>query len=86
MILPSIAFAIPLSVLVLSNFIRDVPQRAVRVDASRRRQRVGDVVAAGFPLTRPALVTVSIYNGLTIWNGFFIPPILTQSPNIRTTE
>ena len=33
-ILPSIAFAIPLSVLVLANFIRDVPARAVRVDAA----------------------------------------------------
>ena len=45
-ILPSIAFAIPLSVLVLANFIRDIPQRAVRVDAARRRHRVGHAVAA----------------------------------------
>jgi raffinose/stachyose/melibiose transport system permease protein len=37
-----------------------------------------------FPLTRPALVTVTIYNGLTIWNGFLLPLVLTQSPNKRT--
>jgi len=37
-----------------------------------------------FPLTRPALVTISIYNGLTIWNGFLLPLVLTQSPNKRT--
>ena len=48
-ILPSIAFAIPLSVLVLANFIRDVPERAVRVDAGRRGERVDDAVAAGVP-------------------------------------
>ena len=48
-ILPSIAFAIPLSVLVLSNFIRDVPEGAVRVDAARRRHRVGHAVAPGVP-------------------------------------
>ena len=36
-----------------------------------------------FPLTRPALVTVSIYNALTIWNGFLLPLILTQSPDQR---
>jgi len=35
-------------------------------------------------LTRPALVTVGIYNGLTIWNGFLLPLILTQSPDQRT--
>ena len=33
---------------------------------------------------RPALVTVSIYNGLTVWNGFILPLILTQSPSQRT--
>jgi raffinose/stachyose/melibiose transport system permease protein len=37
-----------------------------------------------FPLTSPALVTVSIYNGLTVWNSFLIPLILTQSPDKRT--
>ena len=37
-----------------------------------------------FPLTRPALVTVSIYDGLAIWNGFILPLILIQSPSRRT--
>jgi raffinose/stachyose/melibiose transport system permease protein len=36
------------------------------------------------PLTRPALVTVTIYNGLGIWNGFLLPLVLTQSPEQRT--
>ena len=35
------------------------------------------------PLTRPALVTVTIYNALLIWNGFLLPLVLTQSPNLR---
>jgi raffinose/stachyose/melibiose transport system permease protein len=37
-----------------------------------------------FPLTRPALVTVRIYNGLAIWNGLLLPIVLTQSPDKRT--
>ena len=36
-----------------------------------------------FPLTRPALVTASIYDGLAIWNGFLLPLILIQSPSQR---
>ena len=83
-ILPSIAFAIPLSVLVLSNFIRDVPKElfeSMRMDGATEW---GMVWRLAFPLTRPALVTVSIYNGLTIWNGFLLPLILTQSPEQRT--
>jgi raffinose/stachyose/melibiose transport system permease protein len=83
-ILPSIAFAIPLSVLVLSNFIRDVPKElfdSMRVDGASEWATLWRLA---FPLTRPALVTVSIYNGLAIWNGFLLPLILTQSPNQRT--
>jgi raffinose/stachyose/melibiose transport system permease protein len=83
-ILPSIAFAIPLSVLVLTNFIRDVPKElfdSMRVDGA---SEWGTLRHLAFPLTRPALVTVSIYNGLAIWNGFLLPLILTQSPSKRT--
>ena len=83
-ILPSIAFAIPLSVLVLSNFIRDVPKElfdSMRVDGASEWTTLWRLA---LPLTRPALVTVSIYNGLAIWNGFLLPLILTQSPSQRT--
>jgi raffinose/stachyose/melibiose transport system permease protein len=83
-ILPSIAFAIPLSVLVLANFIRDIPNElfeSMRLDGATDW---GMLWRLAFPLTRPALVTVTIYNGLTIWNGFLLPLILTQSPDQRT--
>jgi raffinose/stachyose/melibiose transport system permease protein len=83
-ILPSIAFAIPLSVLVLSNFIRDVPRElfeSMRMDGA---SEWGTLWRLAFPLTRPALVTVTIYNALLIWNGFLLPLVLTQSPDQRT--
>ena len=83
-ILPSIAFAIPLSVLVLSNFIRDVPKElfeSMRMDGATEW---GTLWRLAFPLVRPALVTVTIYQGLGVWNGFILPLILTQSPEQRT--
>jgi raffinose/stachyose/melibiose transport system permease protein len=83
-ILPSIAFAIPLSVLVLSNFIRDVPKElfeSMRLDGGTEWSMLWRLA---LPLTRPAVVTVSIYNALSIWNGFLLPLILTQSPDKRT--
>src|ERR1700754_4864962 len=79
-ILPSAAVAIPLSVLVLADFIRDVPKgifESMRVGG-------GTLWRLAFPLTRPALVTVTIYSALQIWNGFILPLILTQSPDQRT--
>jgi raffinose/stachyose/melibiose transport system permease protein len=83
-VLPSIAFAIPLSVLVLSNFIRDVPRElfeSMHVDGASEWRILWQLA---FPLTRPALVTVTIYNALGIWNGFLLPLVLTQSPDKRT--
>jgi raffinose/stachyose/melibiose transport system permease protein len=83
-ILPSIAFAIPLSVLVLANFIRDVPRELFESMRTDGAGEWGTLWHLAFPLTRPALVTVSIYNGLSIWNGFLLPLVLTASPDQRT--
>ena len=83
LILPSIAFGIPLSVLILSNFIRDVPRElfeSMRLDGCTDWQMEWKLA---FPLTRPAIVTVGIYNGLNVWNGFLFALILTQSPEKR---
>ncbi len=83
-ILPSIAFALPLSVLILANFIRDVPKElfeSMRMDGASTWTVLWRLA---FPLTRPAVVTVTIYNALHIWNGFLLPLVRTQSPNQRT--
>ncbi len=84
LILPSIAFAIPLTVLVLANFIRDVPKElfeSMRIDGATEWAILWRLTA---PLTRPAILTVTVYNALTIWNGFLLPLVLTQSPDRRT--
>jgi raffinose/stachyose/melibiose transport system permease protein len=83
LILPSIAFAIPLSVLLLSNFIRDVPNElfeSMRMDGATEW---GTMWRLAFPLTRPALVTVTVYQALQVWNAFLLPLVLTQSPDLR---
>jgi len=84
LILPSIAFAIPLTVLVLSNSVRDVPRElfeSMRLDGC---SEWGTMWRLAFPLTRPALVTVTIYNGLIVWNNYLLPLILTDRPDRRT--
>lgn len=82
--IPSIAFAIPLAVLVLTNFLRDVPRDlfdSMRLDGASEWMMLWRLA---FPLTRPAMVTVAVYTGVTVWNGFLLPLVLTQSPDRRT--
>lgn len=83
LILPSVAFAIPLAVLILSNFIRDVPNElfeSMRLDGT---SEWGTAWRLAFPLTKPAIMTVAIYSGLQVWNGFLLPLVLTQSAETR---
>ena len=57
LILPSIAFGITLTVLILCNFIRDVPRElfeSMRLDGCTDWQMAWRLA---FPLTRPAIVT-----------------------------
>ena len=83
LVLPSVAFAIPVTVLILVTFVRDIPAElfdAMRVDGAGEWRTLWTLV---LPLSRPALMTVSIYDALTVWNGLLFPLILTQSPQNR---
>ncbi|MFF2243332.1 carbohydrate ABC transporter permease [Arthrobacter sp. NPDC058130] len=83
LILPSVAFALPLTIIILVNFLRDIPgelYEAMKVDGASDWRTLTTLV---LPLARPALSTVAIYNGLHVWNGFIFPLVLTQSPDKR---
>ncbi len=83
LILPYVAFGIPLSVLVLVTYIRDIPKElheSMILDGAGHFQILRSLV---LPLSRPAIITVIIYQTIQVWNGFLFPLVLTQSPNIR---
>lgn len=83
LILPQIAFAIPLSVLIIVNFVRDIPGElfeSMKVDGAGEWKILGSLV---LPMSVPALMTVGIYQALQVWNGFLFPLILTQSRDVR---
>jgi raffinose/stachyose/melibiose transport system permease protein len=83
LILPYVAFGIPLSVLILVTFVRDIPEslyESMLLDGASHLQILRSLV---IPLSRPALITVTIYEAIQVWNGFLFPLVLTQSPNVR---
>ncbi|MEU1338213.1 carbohydrate ABC transporter permease [Streptomyces sp. NPDC005827] len=78
-VLPSAAFALPVTVMILVSFLRDIPRslfEAMVVDGAGDWRMLFSLAA---PMARPALVTVAVYDGLQVWNGFLFPLILTQS-------
>ena len=75
------ASAVPISVLIMVNFIRDIPNElydAMGVDGANEWTVFWNLV---WPLARPVLSTVAIYDGLNVWNNFLVPLVLTSTPN-----
>ncbi|MBB2891200.1 carbohydrate ABC transporter permease [Flexivirga oryzae] len=84
LMLPGIAFAIPITVLILVNYLRDIPAElydSMHADGASDWRIFLSLV---LPLSKPAITTVAIYDALNCWNGFLFPLILTQSENVRT--
>ena len=83
LILPNVAFGIPLSILVLVTYIRDIPKElheSMWIDGAGHFRILRNLV---LPLSRPALITVTIYESIQVWNGFLFPLVLTQDPSVR---
>lgn len=82
-ILPTVAFGLPLAILVLAGSLRDVTSEmyeAMAVDGAGPLRMFFNLV---LPLSRGSITAVGIYTGLNAWNGFIFPLVLTQSPDRR---
>lgn len=82
LILTLSAAAIPVSVLIMVSFVRDIPREliaAMLVDGGNEWTVFRRLI---WPLSRPVLATLAIYNGLNVWNNFLLPLVLTQSTNV----
>ncbi|WP_405560158.1 carbohydrate ABC transporter permease [Streptomyces sp. NBC_01180] len=82
-ILPTAAFAMPVSVLVLSGTMRDVSEELYEAMSLDGASPLRMLLQLAVPLSRAGISTVAIYSALQAWNGFLFPLILTQSEGNR---
>ncbi|MGH8989724.1 MAG: carbohydrate ABC transporter permease [Acidimicrobiales bacterium] len=73
------AAAIPVSVLIMASFVRDIPRELFDAMASDGAREWRIFVSLIVPLCRPVLATLAIYDGINVWNNFLVPLVLTQS-------
>ncbi|MFV0364579.1 MAG: carbohydrate ABC transporter permease [Suipraeoptans sp.] len=81
---PYVATAIPISVFILTSFMKEIPveiEEAAMIDGCNKYQMFFRVI---FPLSKPGLATLAIYNGVNMWNEFSFAYTLTQSAESRT--
>lgn len=82
-ILPTAAFALPISIVVLTSSLRDVPRELYEAMTVDGAGPTGIFLRLVLPLARPGMVTVGIFAGLQAWNGFLFPLVMTQSQSTR---
>ncbi|MEV7126623.1 carbohydrate ABC transporter permease [Streptomyces sp. NPDC093260] len=82
-ILPTAAFAMPVSVLILTGTLRDISEEmyeAMALDGASTTRMLFQLV---IPMAKGGISTVVIYSALQAWNGFLFPLIFTQSDGPR---
>jgi raffinose/stachyose/melibiose transport system permease protein len=83
LIFPMAAFGLPVAMLILVNFLRDIPRDlfdSMTVDGASDWTILWRLV---IPLARPAITIVAIYECIQAWNNLLFPLILTQSSQNR---
>jgi raffinose/stachyose/melibiose transport system permease protein len=84
LVLVYIAQGLPLAVMILSEFIQQVPQElkdAARCDGVGEYRIFFQVV---LPLIRPAVATVAVFTMVPIWNDLWFPLILAPAEDTQT--
>ncbi|MCB9137074.1 MAG: carbohydrate ABC transporter permease [Caldilineaceae bacterium] len=81
---PYVAFSLPLSIFILTQFMRQIPremEEAARIDGCGPMRAFFSII---LPLSKAGLVTIAIFNAVTLWNEFVFAFVLTSSPGVRT--
>jgi len=83
LILIYVAQALPLTIFILSQFMRQVPKDlkdAARIDGASEYRIFGMIL----PLVRPALGAIGIFTMIPIWNDLWFPLIISPSSKTAT--
>jgi len=84
LILPYVAFGVPLPILILTTYFKTVPKElleAAYIDGASHLRILRSVV---LPISRPALATCAIFLALTFWNEFPLALVIIHDPDLIT--
>jgi len=83
-ILPQVAFALPLNILILRGFFAAVPMELEEAAAIDGCGSIGFFWRILLPLVRPALAAVVVLTMVASWNNFFLPLLVLNTEALYT--
>ncbi len=78
------AFSMPMGIYILSTYIRALPkelEEAAEIDGCSGVKLLIKIIV---PLCKPALATVMIINGISVWNDLLLPIIVMTKNSAKT--
>ncbi len=84
LILPYIAFTLPLTIWILIGFFDEIPRElddAAMVDGCTR---IGVLRRVMLPLVRPGVIVAAIFGAIFIWNEFLVGLYIVNSQSLKT--
>ena len=83
-IIPQIAFALPVTIIILVPFLRAIPAELEDAAAIDGTSRFGFFWRIVLPLSGPGLVTVGVLAFVGSWNAFLLPLLMLGDPATYT--
>jgi ABC-type glycerol-3-phosphate transport system permease component len=84
LILPGFGMAMPFACFMMRAFYRDLPGELMDSAAIDGCNKFTAWLRIMLPLTKPALVSLLIFEFMWCWNDYFLPNIMIYSDNLRT--
>ena len=82
--IPQIAFALPVTIIILVPFLRAIPAELEDAAAIDGTSRFGFFWRIVLPLSGPGLVTVGVLSFVGSWNAYLLPLLLLYDPTKQT--
>lgn len=83
-ILPQIAFGLPVNIIILRGFFATIPRELEEAAAMDGCTAPGFFVRVLLPLMRPALAAVLVLTVVGSWNDFFLPLLVLNNDKLWT--
>ena len=83
-ILPSVAFGLPTSIIILRPFFRSIPSEIEDAAAMDGCTHFGFYWRILLPMSRPALSTIGVLAVVASWNAFLLPLVVLSNPETHT--
>jgi raffinose/stachyose/melibiose transport system permease protein len=81
-----VAFSLHITILILSGFITGIPREMEESAVMEGSSILKAFFTIIFPLMNPAIVTVVIFNFITVWNDFFAGLVFISLDKDKTLQ